>query len=459
MPPSSPSWPRCPCRARRPRLRYIPTVRLGLAIVLSGLFCGLLVALGFSPWLPWAVVGLLMGAAVLDALWMISGRDLGARREMAPRLGMGAKNPVRIAVSNGSDRPVEVRIRDEVPLKLRPDPEVVSTVVAPGAEAVAEYAVFPRERGAVELGQICLRWRGPLGLVWGQRRFEADEEARTAKVYPRYVDYGRFILESRIKLRREGPQRLRIAQRADEFESLRDYVPGDDVRRVDWKATARQRRLITRNYEEERSKDVLILIDAGRMMAPEAHGLTKLDRAINAALMIASVAAERKDKVGLFVFADEPIVFIPPAHGKAQINRFMDALYDVHVKLVEPNFSRAFGYLKSKHRKRGMVIMFTDLIDSEASGQLIGHVSAITRQHLPLFISIRDQSLEEASATDVDRIGDVYRRAVAEQIIHDRDVALAQLRNQGATVMDVAPDRLTIESVNRYILLRRTGQV
>jgi uncharacterized protein (DUF58 family) len=106
-----------------------------------------------------------------------------------------------------------------------------------------------------------------------------------------------------------------------------------------------------------------------------------------------------------------------------------------------------------------MIIMFTDLIDSEASAQLIGHVSAITRQHLPLFISIRDQSLEEASAAPIDQVRDVYRRAVAEQVIYDRDVALAQLRNRGATVMDVAPDRLTVEAVNRYILLRRTGQV
>lgn len=440
-------------------MRYIPTPRLGIVIVATGLLCGPLVALGFAAWLPWVVVGLVVGAALLDALWMAPGAALTAHRELPARLGVGARNRVRVVVSNASDRPVEVRVRDEVPLRLQPEPEAVSTVVAAGVEAWVDYAVYPRSRGAVDLGWICLRWRGPLGLVLAQKRVEPAVDARTARVYPSYVDYGRFILESRIKLRREGPQRLRIAQRADEFESLREYVPGDDARRVDWKATARRRRLIARNYEEERSKDILILIDAGRMMAPEANGLTKLDRAINAALMIATVAAERKDRVGLFVFADEPLVFIPPAHGKAQISRFMDALYDVQVRLVEPDFPRAFGYLKSKHRKRGMIIMFTDLIDSEASAQLIGHVSAITRQHLPLFISIRDQSLEEASAAPIDQVRDVYRRAVAEQVIHDRDVALAQLRNRGATVMDVAPDRLTIEAVNRYILLRRTGQV
>ncbi|NLN88979.1 MAG: DUF58 domain-containing protein [candidate division WS1 bacterium] len=440
-------------------MRYIPTPRLGIVIAAAGLLCGPLVAVGFAAWLPWVVVGLVLGAALLDTLWMVPGAALTARRELPARLGVGARNRVRVVVSNASDRPVEVKVRDEVPLRLQPQPEVVSTVVAAGVEASVEYAVYPRSRGAVDLGWICLRWRGPLGLMLAQRRIEPAVDARTARVYPSYVDYGRFVLESRIKLRREGPQRMRIAQRADEFESLREYVPGDDARRVDWKATARRRRLIARNYEEERSKDILILIDAGRMMAPEANGLTKLDRAINAALMIATVAAERKDRVGLFVFADEPLVFIPPAHGKAQISRFMDALYDVQVRLVEPDFPRAFGYLKSKHRKRGMIIMFTDLIDSEASAQLIGHVSAITRQHLPLFISIRDQSLEEASAAPIDQVRDVYRRAVAEQVIYDRDVALAQLRNRGATVMDVAPDRLTVEAVNRYILLRRTGQV
>jgi uncharacterized protein (DUF58 family) len=152
-------------------------------------------------------------------------------------------------------------------------------------------------------------------------------------------------------------------------------------------------------------------------------------------------------------------VFIPPAHGRPQAKRFMDALYDVSVHPVEPNFAKAFGYLKLKHRKRGMVILFTDFIDSEASTQLLGHVSAIMQQHLCLFISIRDQSLEQAAVTEIRRVSDVYRRVVAEQVIHDRDVALGQLRNRGATVMDVPPNRLTIEAVNRYLLLRRTGQV
>lgn len=440
-------------------MRYIPTPRLGISIALAGLLCGPLVAAGFAPWLPWSVAGILLGAAVLDAFWMVPASRITARRELPARLGLGVRNRVSVVIANGSDLPVEVRVRDEIPLELSPEPEVVSTVVAARAESTVDYTVLPRRRGAVELGWICLRWCGPLGLMLGQKRVEPSEEARVGRVYPHYVDYSRFILESRIRLRREGPQRLRIAQRADEFESLREYVPGDEARRVDWKATARRRRLIIRNYEEERSKDILILIDAGRMMAPEADGLTKLDRAINAALMIATVAAERRDRVGLFVFADEPLVFIPPAHGRLQAKRFMDALYDVSVHPVEPNFAKAFGYLKLKHRKRGMVILFTDFIDSEASTQLLGHVSAIMQQHLCLFISIRDQSLEQAAVTEIRRVSDVYRRVVAEQVIHDRDVALGQLRNRGATVMDVPPNRLTIEAVNRYLLLRRTGQV
>ncbi len=304
------------------------------------------------------------------------------------------------------------------------------------------------------LGGHNQRWSGPLGLVLRQKRVAA---ATVGRVYPRYADYSRYLLEARMHIRREGAQRRRVTQRADEFESLREYVPGDDTRRIDWKATARSRRMIVRNYEEERSKDLMILVDAGRMMAPVAGGLSKLDHAINAAVMVASVAVERKDRVGLLVFAGEPTLFIPPAHGKDQIQRFLDGLYDVHPELVEPDFAAAFSLFKSRHRKRCLTMLFTDLIDADSSSQLLAHVGALAPSHLPLAITIRDQGLEEAATRPLTGVGEVYERAVAEQVLHERAVALAQLRHQGVVVMDAPPQSLTIEAVNQYLTLRSAG--
>lgn len=432
---------------------FIPTPRLAVAVVLAGLAIALV---GGAQLVAAVCLGGLALGVVCDAVWCARPRDLAARREIPERLSVGATGKVPVIVSSQSRAPVEVVVCDEAPLALDATPWRMRVVVPGGGEAAAEYTVTPPARGPYQFEGINLRWSGPLGLVARQKRVHAPEVGR---VFPRYVDYSRYVLESRLKIRREGPQRHRIAQRAEEFESLRDYVPGDDTRRIDWKATARRDHLIVRNYEEERSKDVMVLVDAGRMMAPEADRLTKLDRAINAALMLASVAAERKDKVGLLVFADEPVAFLPPAAGRDQVKRFLDALYDVEVRLVEPSFATAFGYLKARHRKRSLVILLTDLIDPESSAQLLAHVSALTSQYLPLCITIRDQALEDAAVADIAGLDDIYRRAVAEQVLRDRNVALAHLRQRGVVVMDVAPDRLTVEAVNQYLRIRASGRV
>lgn len=433
----------------------LPTLRLASTVVLAGLAVGLAGAVRAPAAVTAGVLALVLLVAVVDALWTVPPRSLSAERRMPDRLAVGVENPIEVHVRNDSGSPVAIEVLDEAPLALRQSPATCRLAVAAHSTASTGYSVTPPERGDVTFGAINLRWAGPLGLVMRQKRISADA---TGRVYPRYVDYSRFMLESRIVLRREGPLRRRVAQRADEFESLRDYVPGDDTRRMDWKATARQRRLIVRNYEEERSKDVLLVIDAGRMMAPVAGGLSKLDHAINAALMVASAAAERRDKVGLLAFASEPLAYLPPAPGRRQVQRLLDTLYRVNVELVESDFGAAFGYLKTKHRKRCLVILFTDVIDRDASSQLLSHVSALAPTHLALCITIRDQSLEAAATAPLRGVRDAYARAAAEELLHDRAVALAQLRRRGAVVLDVPPDKLTVAAVNQYLALRTTGR-
>ncbi len=434
----------------------LPTARLGVLLVVFGLTAGLASLAGLPDLVAWSLVGLVVAAVAMDLVWSVRPRQIEVSRRMPERLCVGARNQIPLEVRNTGAAPVSLRVLDEAPWELAPSPQQLRTVVGAGSSVTVEYTVEPRARGDAPFGGANLRWAGPLGLVMRQKRVACEEVGR---VYPHYVDYSRYLLEARMKLRREGPQRLRVAQRADEFESLREYVPGDDTRRLDWKATARQRRLMVRNYEEERSKDIMILVDAGRMMAPTANGLSKLDHAINAAIMVASVAAERKDKVGLLVFDSEPRLFIPPAHGKDQIQKMLDGLYNVQVRLVEPDFAAAFTLFRARHRKRCLVVLFTDLIDPESSIQLLSHVSALASRHMPLAITIRDQALENAATRELGGASDVYARAIAEHVVHDRSVALAQLRRHGVHVMDVAPEHVTVEAVSRYLQLRATGSV
>lgn len=432
-----------------------PTVRLGVALLMLGLL-GAVLGLGGLPTLyVWGLGGAALFLAALDALWAVRGSDLDARRALPERLSVGVANTIGVEVTSRSPLAARVTVLDEAPLRLAPEPTPLPVTVTRERPGRIEYRVHPSARGDAPFGDVYLRWTGPFGLTMRQRRVAAEA---IGKVYPRYADVRRHVLEARVQVRREGRQRRPVVVRADEFESLRDYVPGDDTRRLDWKATARCRRLIVRNYEEERSKDVMLLIDAGRMMAPVADGLSKLDQAINAAVMVATVAAERKDRVGLLVFAAEPLLFLPPAHGRDQIQRILDGLYDVQPALVEPDFAAAFTLFKQRHRKRCVTILFTDMVDQESSSQLLAHVSALAPSHLPVAITIRDQGLEDASSRELSGVTDLYERAVAEQVLHDRAVALSKLRQRGVVVMDVPPSRLTIEAVNQYLALRSGGR-
>jgi uncharacterized protein (DUF58 family) len=239
-----------------------------------------------------------------------------------------------------------------------------------------------------------------------------------------------------------------------EFDYLREYSPDDDYRKIDWKATARHQRPMTRQYDLERSQTLMLVLDAGRMMCAEIGAMSKLDYAINAALLLAYVAVERDDAVGLAVFADELETFVPPGKGLRQVGLLADQLYAVQPVLREPNYGEAFAYLRRRTQRRALVVTFTDLIDREASAQLLANVLALAPRHLPLVVTLRDDRLDALARLRPDEARQAYERAVATDLLAQRRLALAALRAGGALVLDAAPRDLTVATVNRYLEIK-----
>jgi uncharacterized protein (DUF58 family) len=240
---------------------------------------------------------------------------------------------------------------------------------------------------------------------------------------------------------------------------LREYVRDDDFRDIDWKATARRGRPITRQYEVERSQNVVLLLDCGRLMAAETEGMTKLDHAVNAALMIAHVAVATDDAVGWIAFADRLLRMRPPRKARSQVARLAEDLYELEVQLVEPNYALAFAPLKGLMRKRALVVVFTDIVDLEASERLVSYAAALYPHHLPLIVAIRDAELEALATAAPARVDDVYVAAVATRLLDRRAHALAAMRARGALVLDVAPHELTTKAINEYLAVKAAGKL
>jgi uncharacterized protein (DUF58 family) len=279
-------------------------------------------------------------------------------------------------------------------------------------------------------------------------------------VYPSLRESGVRPLPAQAQRRREaGFRNIRRIGEGRVFESLREWVPGEDTRTIDWKATARRGKLIARQYEEERRQQVFLVLDAGRLLTAEIDGGSRLDAAIEAALALAQAAVSHDDNVGLMIFADEVLRFVPAARGRRALRAVLDALASAEGRMVEPNYPAAFSYLAARNRKRALTVLFTDVIDRTASEALVAQVGSLRPRHLPLAVTLRDPALERLAVTRPDREEAAYERAAAEELLQEREEALAELRGRGVLVLDVAPHAAARAVVAQYDRLKRRAML
>jgi uncharacterized protein (DUF58 family) len=400
-----------------------------------------------------AVLVLLLAA---DALAIPGAGRLGVARLSPRRISLGAQARIELRLDNRGARRVRVRITDDLPPLLRRDGgDVLDLWLPPRREARVAYTVETVRRGDGIFGDLHLRVAGPLGLAWMQRRVPRADAVR---VVPGVLEVKRYrLLGMRNRLREAGFRSVRQRGEGGSFESLREYVRGDDPRTLDWKASARHSKLIVRQFELERRQNVVICIDAGRLMTQKVGERERLDYALTAALLLADVAGVHDDAVGLLVFSDRVEQFIPPA--RKSLSRLSDALSQVHARMVEPNYPAAFTYLARQVRRRSLLVLFTDVIDPLASAALVAQLSRAAQRHLPLAVAIRNPELEVAAAqAPVDEAA-VYRRAAAEELLQARAAALAAMQRAGVLVADTRPGDSVPAAVNRYLDVKRRGML
>ncbi len=416
-------------------------------------------------------------AVILLAMWT-DGRRVRppeAAREVPRISALAAVTDVALTLTNPAGRAVSVKVTDDLDPCLRRVPgrggvdewEKGLKVEVPALASVrCPYRVTPRTRGFLELGTIHLRTLSPWGLAW---RRSGVEVSHTLQVQPGVRDLlrDRSGFAIRRRLRTPGLRRNRQWGEGREFESLRDYARGDDPRTIDWKASAKRRKYVVRNYEAERSQNIVLAIDAGRHMRERLSAVReRIDYALGACMMLASRAQNFGDRIGVLVFDDRVRHVSPPR--RADPPALARVLAGVETRLVEPNYPLAFASLGRTFRKRSLVILFCDVIDGSVSRALVSSLSRIGRAHLPLAIAIRNPALEAAATGEVGKAEDARKsaggsstatwyRAAAEELVQARATTLQVMRQSGILVVDTPPGDTLVRTLDKYVEIKERG--
>ena len=394
------------------------------------------------------------------------------RREMNSKFSLGVENVVVLHIVNRSRYPLRLRLKDDFPDEFLYETVLHDCRVSPMHDAQVTYRLTPLRRGIYRFVDIHLQCWGVLGLIVRRRQFPAAAEI---KVYPNLQAVRQYeLLVKRGMLHQIGLKTSRQFGEGTEMERLREYSPDDDFRRIDWNATARQRKPIVREFETERSQDVVIMLDTGRLMAspilletstlhttesPTQKAMQKLDYAINTTLMTAYVSMLKGDKVGLIAFADTVHQYLAPKPGKKQFLTMLETIYALPVHSVEPDFEEAFKYLASKQRKRALIILFTDILDSDSAEGIAAYVSQLSRHHLVVCVTLTDSGIVELAEQKFTDSKSVYQKAIAERLLQEKHATLEILRRQAVVTIDVPAHQLTMAVVNKYLELKAKSRI
>jgi len=371
---------------------------------------------------------------------------------MPEPFSLGEAEEVTVIVENRAAAGLLARIADNAPDPLRPSPrEVAGRFDGSGVLKLAYTTRSPR-RGAYEFGAVDLQvWRRD---GWWRRQVRLADREEVA-VLPNVVAIRRIQLSLRRGLRAmAGLRRARPPGASTAFAGLREYVRGDDVRRVSWTATARRDRPVVVEVEAERGQQVIIALDCGRLMTAPAGELDKLDHAVNAALMLAWVAQAYGDRVGMMTFDDRVTSFLKPERGPTQLRRITEALYAVRPEYVEADFGHAMTHLALRVGRRSMVVVLTDVQDPEASRELVAHALRLAARHLVLVVAMSDPAVLTARDAPIDNTNRAYEWAAAEEFVSSRRESFELLRRGGVLGLDVVAGKLSPALVERYLELK-----
>ncbi len=472
----APFWHNCFSPRKKPRNRkkgYIHPIMSGLKSFLASLYITPLFLLVIGVFVIWSTLGFFYPVAY-DLIWPFilgfliflgidgyllfrKNKGIRARRDHFTRLSNGDENPVRIHLRNAYSFPVNLKVIDELPYQFQERDSRFFLRMGPGGSRVLKYHLRPKERGAYVFGALNVFVKSPIGLI--RRRYKLPQE-ETVPVYPAFLKMRKFeLLAATNRLWEVGVKRLRRIGQSMEFDQIREYVIGDDQRSINWKATARRGKLMVNQYQDERSQQVYSLIDMGRAMKMPFQGMTLLDHAINATLVLSNIAIYKKDRAGLVTFSHKVHSQLPASRRSVQLERMLEVLYRQRTDFLETDHQRLYSHMKRKVRQRGLVLLFTNFETLSGLRRQLGFLRKLARDHLLLVIFFRNTELDEFINQKAEHTEAIYQQTLARQFVHEKKQIVKELGQYGIHSLLTAPEDLTVNTINKYLEFKARGYI
>lgn len=387
------------------------------------------------------------------AILFLQRKGVVAERELTDRFSNGDNNKVQLVLKSHYPFRVQLKIIDEIPVQFQQHDFVLQASLAGGGQQRLVYQLRPVERGEYLFHDINVFIKSPLNLV--VRRIITSQE-QMVKVMPAYLALRQFeLLAYSNNLAEAGSRKIRKIGHSLEFEQIKEYVMGDDIRSINWKATARKGgQLMVNNYVDERSQQVYCVIDKGRVMKMPFEGMTLLDYAINATLILSRVALIRQDRAGLITFAENIGQFLPADRKAAQMGSILETLYNQETKFLETDFEKLYALVRTRITQRSLIVLFTNFESMSGLQRQLPYIRSIARNHLVLVVFFENTELHQLTESKANDIESVYVKTIAEKFVHEKKLIVKELQQHGIFTILTAPQNLTVNTVNKYLELK-----
>jgi uncharacterized protein (DUF58 family) len=406
--------------------------------------------------IAWLLLLLLIALFLFDVVLLYAtGKGIMAYRDTPRKLSNSDLNPITVHYESFYPFKTFMMIIDELPVQFQKRDFLYKTALFKGQRGEFTYKVRPVDRGEYVFGNLNVFCSSPLRIIKRKFVFQKDE---MVPVYPSIIQMQQYdFLAISNRLSEIGLKKIRRIGHTQEFEQIKEYVQGDDIRTLNWKATAKQNRLMVNQYQDEKSQPVYSIIDTGRVMKMPFNGLKLLDYAINSCLAFSNVALKRNDKTGLIAFSKNLEAYVPAVQKITHLNSILEKLYSINTDFTDADFGLLYGHVKRKINHRSLLLFYTNFEHISALRRQLPYLLALSKKHVLVVIFFENSELEELIATDAENLQAIYHKTIAEKFALDKKLMQKELQKYGIQTILTKPEQLTINTINKYLEIKARG--
>ena len=384
-------------------------------------------------------------------------KGVEARRLLTEKFSNSDENPITITLKNKYPFKVEVKIIDELPVQFQKRDFSHTYSINSNENYNFEYTVTPVERGEYHFGKLLVFTSTKFRMV--ARRF-VFEENKSVAVYPSYIQMKKYeFLAMSNRLTEFGLKKIRRIGHTLEFEQIKNYIAGDDVRTINWKATAKRNELMVNQYQDEKSQPIYSIIDLGRVMKMPFQELKLLDYAINSTLAFSNIALRKNDKAGLITFSKKVDTILAASNKKTHLNTINEALYNINTQYTDSDYGYLYALIKRKVTQRSLLILYTNFEHISSLKRQLPYLQAISKFHMLVVVFFENTELDDVIQTDAESIEAIYNKTIAEKFAYEKRLIVKELEGKGIYAILTKPQNLTVNVINKYLEFKAKGVI